>query len=51
MTDQMMAKYKTVITAGVMQIILESGMKPQNASKNGLCLVCTCDYEASIYSN
>ena len=40
--DHMTIKYKVVFIAGIMQIKLESGMKPQSAS--GM-------YEVSIYGS
>ena len=39
MTDDMITEYKVAITAGVVQIIFESGVKSQK------------DYEISLYSS
>ena len=48
-TDHMTAKYKVAITAGVAQLIFESGRKPQNTSNIDLCLVRMHNYEANKY--
>ena len=42
-TDQMSAKYEVVITASIVWLVFESGMKPKSASKFDLILICACD--------
>lgn len=39
---------QVAITAGVVRLILESGMKPQNAQKTDLCLIYVCNHVAGI---
>ena len=45
-TGLMTSKYKVVITADIAQLILESGVKPQNDAK--IVFMCACHYEVSI---
>ena len=42
MTDTMTAKYKVAITANIVWLIFEPGMKPEPASEMDLCLMCNC---------
>ena len=46
-TDHMNTKY-TMNNGGLVQ--LESGMKPQSASKIDVCFICMCICKVSIYA-
>ena len=49
--DHTTSKYKVSITAGAAWLLLESGMKPQFASKMEQDLAQACNYEVSIHSS